>query len=110
MSTRKISQKVGDYQKIEAFRVPTLRACPCCGSAGEAWRYRDTEESSTVAICCSNGERFGPQDGEYNSGCLLYMPPSQFYQSRIKEAAEYWNEYAGSLDAIRRKNREEVQS
>jgi len=51
---------------------------------------------------CSNGEKFGPQDGLTNEGCLLYMPPQDFYRGRIVEAVKYWNEYAKALNAQRR--------
>ncbi|MBK8746124.1 hypothetical protein [Propionivibrio sp.] len=51
---------------------------------------------------CTNGERFGPQDGAVNEGCLLYMPPQDFYRGRIVEAVKFWNEYAKMLNTQRR--------
>ena len=37
-----------------------------------------------------------------NEGCLLYMPPQDFYRGRIAEAVKFWNQYALSLNAQRR--------
>ena len=37
-----------------------------------------------------------------NEGCLLYMPPQDFYRGRIAEAVKFWNQYARALNAQRR--------
>ena len=84
------------YKKIEADTH--IELCPVCASVGEVWRYSESDDSpTTTAVMCSNGERFGPQDGMIYEGCLLYMPPENFYRGTIREAVKYWNEYAAHL-------------
>ena len=90
------------YVKIEPANALPIRPCPVCGSAGELWQYENRANATfQKAVMCTNGDAIGPQDGEFNVGCLLYMPPDQFYQSRIIEAVNYWNEYAEALQALR---------
>ena len=52
-------------------------------------------------MMCTNGEKFGPQEGFMNEGCLLYMPPDEFYRHRAADAVQFWNEYARALVAQR---------
>lgn len=97
----------GDYTLLEGAIVPTLLSCPCCGSKAQAWRYKESESTTTVSICCSNGEPIGPQEqsgGITSTGCVLYMPPGEFYRPRIKDAAAYWNAYVEAISQLRRKN------
>lgn len=95
------------YKKLEDH--PTLERCPVCASAAELWRYSKSETApSTPVAMCSNGEAFGPQDGIANEGCLLFMPPDEFYKATIREAVKYWNEYAKVLTAQQRKRRWEI--
>ena len=49
---------------------------------------------------CSNGEPFLPQDGLFD-GCLLNLPPKNFYKPTVREAVKYWNDYASALMAMR---------
>ena len=91
-----------DYKPLVTPAGVTLRACPVCGAAPEIWQYSMSDDAPTSkAVMCSNGERIGPQDGVANDGCVLYMPPENFYRSRIVEAVKYWNEYAVALLQIR---------
>jgi hypothetical protein len=75
-----------------------------CGADAELWQYSKDFKDGPIekVVMCSNGERFGPQDGAVNEGCLLYMPPQDFYRGRIVEAVKFWNEYANVLNAQRR--------
>ena len=83
-----------------------LELCPCCGSAVQLWQYSESATAPTSkAICCANGDKFGPQDGMANEGCLLYMPPENFYRATIREAMKFWNEYAKALTSQQRKRR-----
>ena len=71
--------------------VPALSACPVCGCAGEAWRYQQEPDTlPTVVIMCSNTDAFAADE----CGCLLSVPPSCFFLSTLREAADYWNGYA----------------
>ena len=93
------------YKRLPTPEGSTLEPCPICGSAVELWQYAETETSPTTkSVMCSNGERFGPQDGLVNEGCLLFMPPDNFYRATTREAVKYWNEYAKALGSLRRKN------
>lgn len=89
------------YRRIEG-KDACLEACPVCGKPAELWRYSENKDGPSHPVAmCSNGERFGPQDGIQGEGCLLYMPPEDFYRSREVEAISYWNAYAQALIAMR---------
>ena len=78
--------------------VPELAACPLCGCAGEAWRYQQEPDTlPTVVIMCSKLEAFAVDE----CGCLLSVPPSCFFLSTVREAADYWNSYAAWVLAQR---------
>lgn len=82
---------------------PALESCPVCGSAAAVWEFSEKRSDPVQrVVMCANGERFGPQDGIQNDGCLLYMPPEQFYHGRGADAVRYWNEYAKAINAQRR--------
>ena len=86
-----------------------LELCPCCGSAAELWQYsKSVDAPASKAVCCANGEQFGPQEGIVNDGCLLYMPPDDFYRATVREAVKYWNEYAKALTSQQRARRWDV--
>lgn len=88
-----------EYKKIDTPDSVQLVPCPVCCAPAEIWRRSDSPSSPTeTAVCCSNGEQIGPQDGEVNNGCLLYMPPDSFYRGTIREAVKYWTEYAKALE------------
>ena len=81
-----------------------VEPCPVCGADAQLWQYSTDFKTGPIekVLMCSNGEKFGPQDGLTNEGCLLYMPPQDFYRGRIAEAVKFWNEYAKALNAQRR--------
>lgn len=94
-----------DYKRLE-LGDHTLHECPVCGADAELWQYSEADDGPTSKIgMCSRGERFGPQSGIKNEGCLLYMPPDDFYQPTIKAAVKYWNDYAAALLKIQRATR-----
>lgn len=83
-----------------------LELCPCCACTPEIWQFQKEKDGpASKAVMCSNGAAFGPQDGIVNEGCLLNMPPDDFYKATIREAVKYWNEYAKALTAQQRSNR-----
>ena len=93
-----------EYLMLDTPAGTTLEACPVCGSTACVYQYQKEEDGpAQKLICCSNGEAFGPQIAAPTEGCLLYMPPDDFYRATIREAAKYWNEYAKALEAFRRK-------
>lgn len=93
----------GEYKPTES--KIHLEPCPVCGSGAEVWRYSEGADApSSLTAMCSNGTKFGPQDGLVNEGCLLYLPPDCFYRGTIREAAKYWNEYAIALTDLRESN------
>jgi hypothetical protein len=56
-------------------------------------------------MCTTNGgDEEGPRSGLVNSGCLLHMPPNDFYQPTRREAVAYWNAHALWLIAQRKLN------
>lgn len=80
--------------------------CPCCGGDAEVWQFSESGESPTTkVVMCKHGNAIGPQDGITNEGCMLYMPPNEFYRPTIREAINYWNEFAKALQSLQRTNR-----
>jgi len=95
-----------NYKPLDLPAGQALDPCPCCGADMALWQYSESETSETSKVAmCTNGERFGPQDGLANEGCLLYMPPQGHYKATIREAVRYANEYARALQAQQRKPR-----
>lgn len=95
-----------EYKMIDTPEGVHLEPCPVCAAKAELWRRSESNDSPTeTAVCCANGEGFGPQSGIASEGCLLYMPPDDFYRGTIREAVKYWNEYARTLESQRRARR-----
>ena len=93
-----------DYKQLDCFYK--LENCPVCGSVPQAWQYVESRHAPVEkVVMCSYTQPIGTmQNGLVNEGCLLYMPPEQFYQPTLKAAVEYWNEFAKALSALRRAN------
>jgi hypothetical protein len=93
------------YQPIDTPEGVVIEPCPVCNARASLWRHSEAPDApTTTAVMCSNGERFGPQDGLVNLGCLLYMPPGDFHRGTIREAVRYWNEYALALRELSLQN------
>jgi hypothetical protein len=99
-----------DYKQLDLSQIamippnggPVLEPCPVCGSEAQLWQYSESDTAPRKLLgMCSHGEPIGPQDGLTNEGCLLYMPPNQFYRETIRDAVRYWNEFAKALTAMR---------
>jgi len=98
-----------DYKQLDLSQFVTappnpltLDPCPVCGSEAALWQYSESETTPRkLLVCCTHGEAIGPQDGLANEGCLLYMPPDNFYRETIRDAVRYWNEFAKALTALR---------
>ena len=97
----------GEYKKGEIPKC-AIEPCPVCGSEAELWLFSDDFENGPInkLMACTNGEKFGPQEGFMNEGCLLYMPPDEFHRHRAADAVKFWNEYARALVAQRTKRNE----
>jgi hypothetical protein len=91
-----------EYTKLPIPSGAHLEPCPVCGSQAELLQHSESETAPTrKVVWCSNYDGFGPQDREVYEGCLLFMPPHEFYKATIHEAVQYWNEYALALTALR---------
>lgn len=92
------------YKKAEFPNGTHVEPCPVCGADAELWFYSTDFENGPIekAVMCSNNEKIGLQDGLVNEGCLLMMPPQDFYHGRIADAVKYWNAYAKALGQQRR--------
>jgi hypothetical protein len=91
-----------DYKPLQTPDGITLERCPLCHSEAALWQYSTSPAAPRKLLaCCSHGEPIGPQDGLVNEGCLLYMPPDNFYRETIRDAVRYWNEFAQALTAMR---------
>ena len=83
-----------------------MELCPVCGAKPGLWRCSESETApATKTVMCTTGEPIGPQDGMVNEGCLLYMPPDNFYRPTEREAVSYWNAFAKAITVLQRKNR-----
>jgi hypothetical protein len=92
-----------DFKKLPIPHESHLELCPVCGSGAELWQYSDSVESPTRKLVrCTNYDGFGPQVREVFEGCLLCLPPHEFYKATVHEAVTYWNEYALALAALRK--------
>ena len=101
-----MSQPHDDYKRLELQPGQHLYPCPVCAADAELWQYSEAETTPTTKlVMCSRGEAFGPQNGLVNEGCLLYMPPGEFYKASIRDAVKYWNDYAVALGKIQRAGR-----
>jgi hypothetical protein len=98
-------QRQGDYTMIDPRRHPAVEPCCVCGSKPQVWRYNETEDSSTVAVCCPTTD-MADNDPLGGQECLLYLPPLAFYRPRIVDAVKYWNAYQRAALAMRGDNRE----
>jgi hypothetical protein len=90
-----------NYTKIEGYGS-TIELCPICNSQAHPWRYSEDKNSpSEVAVMCSHDGQIGQRGGIAVDGCLLVMPPPDFYRARIADAINYWNDYAQALTGLR---------
>lgn len=97
-----VRASIRDLYRPVAPGPETIAACPVCGAEAVAWSYSSTPAAPMQrVVMCSNGEAFGPQEGFANEGCLLFMPPDEFYKATIREAVRFWNEYAEALVSLR---------
>lgn len=95
-----------DYYLMEPPPAEALEACPCCGSSARVWVYaEDPTMPVTRVVMCDHSGSIGPRDALVYEGCLLQMPPDDFYRETGREAVRYWNEYAKALTATQRANR-----
>lgn len=95
-----------DYKRLEFVAGTHVEPCPVCASAGELWQFSKSDDGpASKTVMCENGTAFGPQEGAVTEGCLLFMPPDDFYRATIREAVKYWNDYAVALGKIQRANR-----
>jgi hypothetical protein len=95
-----------DYYLMEPPPAEPISACPCCGSVARVWVYAEDPDSPvTKVVMCDNHEDIGPRSASLHNGCLLSMPPDDFYRTSGREAVAYWNKYAAALTALQRANR-----
>lgn len=87
-----LKQPIGDYTMVDPRRHGAVEPCCVCGSKPQVWRYAQSEDESTVAVCCVNTD-MTESDPLTGHECLLYLPPASFYRPRIKDAVDYWNSY-----------------
>lgn len=98
-----MSQPHDDYKRLDLQPGTNLYPCPVCAADAELWQYSESETVATKkVIMCSRGEAFGPQRGMVSEGCLLYLPPREFYKRTIRDAVKFWNDYAVALGKIQR--------
>ena len=96
------------HEMYKQLPVPEahIECCPVCGGAPSLWQFSQAPDDPVQRlVACEHSDSIGPQDGMVMDGCLLYMPPNDFYRPTEREAIRYWNEFAKALTALQRKNR-----
>jgi hypothetical protein len=89
-----------NFVRVEP-QPPGIVPCPVCGSSALAWRLSDTPNSPTVtAVMCEYSDPIGAQNPLY-AGCLLFLPPTDFYRATAREAVAFWNTFAADLIKLR---------
>jgi hypothetical protein len=92
-----------EYKHVETLEH--LAACPVCGSTASLYQHSKSLVSPTSKlVCCDRGDSIGPQDGIIAAGCLLFLPPRDFYRATKNDAISYWNKYAAALELLRQQN------
>ena len=104
MTDKRLTDAKEEYKAAEFPAGVHVECCPVCGSLAELWMHSTDFANGPIAkaVMCSMGNEIKPRDGIVNSGCLLYMPPDDFYRPTVKEAIAYWNEFAASILAVRK--------
>lgn len=93
-----------NYTRLTTPAGTHVEPCPACAADPEVWQYiAKPGEVAQKVVMCSHDEAIGPHD-PVAGGCLLYMPPNDFYAPTIREAVKHWNEFAKALGSLRRKN------
>jgi hypothetical protein len=92
-----------DYRQMQPPPAEALEPCPCCGSDASVWEHSEAPDATVqrVVMCDQQGS-IGPRDALVYEGCLLKMPPQDFYKATGRDAVRYWNDYAKALNALRR--------
>lgn len=89
------------YTLIEG-KDSTIEPCPICHSKAQLWRFsEDMDSPVSHVVMCSHDGAIGQRGGLVHDGCLLVMPPDDFYQPRQIQAINYWNDYAIAVKAIK---------
>ncbi len=90
-----------EYKRLD-LGAHSLARCPVCGAPAELWQFSlSPTDPTSKAGMCSRGEPIGPREEFISDGCLLLMPPQDFYRATIREAVAYWNNFAAALVAMR---------
>ncbi len=98
-----------DYRQMVPQPAEPVESCPCCGGAATVWDYIENPDSVVQrVVMCDTQDSLGPRDALVYSGCLLAMPPNDFYKSTGRDAVRYWNAYARALSVLRRANEGEA--
>lgn len=93
---------MGDMYRVMSPAPDELPVpCPCCGSGVRVWELVPKDGPVTRVVMCENVGGIGPRDAMMHGGCLLHMPPDDFYHGTGRDAVRYWNDYAKALLAVR---------
>lgn len=94
-----------EYRRMEPPPAEAVERCPLCGNDAHVWEFSETPADIVQrVVMCERGDDIGPRSGLVWNGCLLYMPPQDFYKATGRDAVRYWNEYARATAKMRRAN------
>lgn len=90
-------------RSTEVCRETGIHSCPVCSAGVELYSHkRESGDSFEWVVMCSRSENFDPQsDLMKETGCLLYLPPKDFYNATESEAINYWNDWHKAVKDLR---------
>ena len=94
-------------RSVEACKDIGVHSCPVCGAGVELYSYKESPDRNlTWSVACTRSENFGPQsDLMKETGCVLYLPPQDFYCATEREAIRYWNDWHKAVNDLRMASR-----
>lgn len=103
-----MSQAHQDYRLANGQPL-NIERCPVCGHIARLWEYSEKPNDEVQrVVMCDNGGKMGGRDGLAYEGCLMYMPPRDFYCTTARSAVAYWNRFYHACIAERTKSYEDL--
>lgn len=86
---------------LDAAALPShyqVEKCCICGSTPSPWQFREAGGVFSKVVMCPNGDPVVEHPtNNADDGCLMYMPPREFYQPTRREAINFWNQWHGAM-------------
>jgi acyl carrier protein len=95
-----------EHKQLPIPEGQEISPCPVCGAEAELWQFSEspTSPTSKFVACPTGSSSTLKREDLTNGGCLLFLPPDDFYRATAKNAIQYWNEFAKNVAELREKN------